>query len=97
MFLRIHRSAENREVVGICDRELLGRIITEGVLSLNINEAFFGNQSAPDEEIIRVMKTADNITIYGNYCVGLAIREGIIDEENCLRIGGVLVATIIRL
>jgi uncharacterized protein len=96
MFLRIHRSAENREVVGVCDRELVGKTFTEGALSITVTEAFFGDKVASEDEIINVLKQADNATIYGDRSVNLAIREGILEEENCRRIGGVLIANLIR-
>lgn len=41
MLLRIHRSAENHEVVGICDRELVGKTLNDGDLSITITSSFF--------------------------------------------------------
>jgi len=97
MFLRIHRSDNNHEVVGICDRELIGKTITDGDLSISITEPFFGDHIVSEEEVISVLKKTENATLYGDRCVNLAINEGIIDKENCRRVGGVLIAVIIRL
>lgn len=97
MFLRIHRSMDNKEVVGICDRELIGQTLTEGDVSIQITESFFGNRPASEEEIIRVLNTSDNISIFGKRCVGLAIDKGLVEEESCRIIAGVPCATIIRL
>lgn len=97
MLLRIHRSAENHEVVGICDRELIGRTLREGAVSISINADFFGDTSATEEDIIRVLDTGDNITMFGERCISLAIRHGTINEESCKFVEGIPYATIIRL
>lgn len=97
MFLRIHRSADNKEVVGICDRELIGRTLTEGELSILITEAFFGNEPVTEEEVIRVLKVSDNITMYGERCTDLAISQGLIDQDSCRLVAGVPYITILRI
>lgn len=97
MFLRIHRSMDNKEVVGICDRELIGQTLTEGDVSVQITESFFGNRPASEEEIIRVLNTSDNISIFGKRCIDLAIDKGFLEEESCRIIAGVPCATIIRI
>ena len=97
MLLRIHRSADNKEVVGICDRELIGKTLNEGSLSISITHAFFGDQPATEEEIIRVLECSDNITIFGERAVSLAIHHGSIEKEACKNVAGVPYAMIIRL
>ena len=69
MLLRIHRSAENREVIGLCDRELIGKTFTEGEISISVSEAFFGNQQVTEEEVVRILMDADNVTIFGERCL----------------------------
>lgn len=97
MFLRIHRPMDNKEVVGICDRELIGQTLTEGDVSVQITESFFGNQPASEEEIIRVLNTSDNISIFGKRCIELAIDKGLLERESCRIVAGVPYATIIRI
>ncbi|HOW04871.1 DUF424 domain-containing protein [Methanospirillum hungatei] len=97
MLLRIHRSADDKEVIGLCDRELIGRTFSEGEISISINEAFFGNQPASEEEVIRVLMTGDNITIFGKRCVDLAVSHGILEPDSCRLISGIPYTTIIRI
>lgn len=97
MLLRIHRSAENREVVGICDRELVGKTLNEGPVSISITSAFFGDTPASEEEIRRALDTSDNITMFGERCITLAIEHGAIDRESCKFVEGIPYATIIRI
>ncbi len=97
MLLRIHRSADNKEIIGLCDRELIGKTYSEGEISVAINEAFFGNQPASEEEVIRVLMTGDNITIFGKRCVDLAVSHGILEPDSCRLIDGIPYTTIIRI
>jgi len=97
MLLKIHRASECREVVGICDRELVERTFKEGEITLFISESFFGNQPVSEDEVIRVLSTSDNITIFGKRCVDLAIRQGVVEPESCLMVEGIPYVTVVQL
>mgnify|MGYP000892969111 CR=1 FL=1 len=97
MLLRIHRSADNKEVIGLCDRELIGKVLSEGEISISISETFFGNEIASEDEVIRVLMTADNITIFGERCVNLAVSHGIVEPGSWRLIDGIPYTTIIRI
>lgn len=89
MLLRIHRSADNQEVVGICDKDLIGTTLTEGNLNIVISPAFFGSHEASEEEVLSALKDCNNINIFGERCISLAIKHGYIDRESCRVISGV--------
>jgi len=89
MYIRIHRSAGCQEVVGICDQELLGTTLTEGDLNVVISPSFFGNHLASEDEILAVLRDCENINMFGERCIDLAIRHGFIDKESCRMIAGV--------
>ena len=89
MLLRIHRSADNQTVVGICDRELIGTTLTEGDLNIVINHHFFGTHEATEEEVLAALNDCNNINMFGKRCVALAIEHGYLDTESCRVIGGV--------
>lgn len=89
MYIRIHRSAGCQEVVGICDRELLGKTLTEGDLNILINPAFFGTHEGTEEEVLTALRDCENINLFGERCIGLAIKHGYLDRESCRMIAGV--------
>lgn len=97
MLLRIHRSADNKEVIGLCDRELIGQTFSEGEISISVNEAFFGNQQASEEEVVRILMDANNVTIFGKRCIELAVFHGILEPDSCCLIDGIPYTTIIRI
>jgi hypothetical protein len=76
-------------VVGICDKELINKTLTEGDLNILISPAFFGNHEASEEEIVSALKDCQNINIFGERCINLAIQHGFLEKESCRMIAGV--------
>jgi len=89
MLLRIHRSADNKTVVGICDQELLGTTLTEGDLNIEISPYFFGTHEATKEEVLAALNDCNNINIFGERCIALAIEHGYLDQDSYRKVGGV--------
>ena len=89
MLLRIHRSADNQTVVGICDRELIGTTLTEGDLNIEINPHFFGTTEATEDEVLAALNDCDNINMFGERCIALAIKHGYLEQDSCRYIGGI--------
>lgn len=82
MFLNIIKSY--RDVVAICDKELLGKTFEEGKFQLDVKENFYKGDVMPEEEIIEIMKSmsAEDATfnIVGKKSVNAAIKAGIISK-----------------
>jgi hypothetical protein len=89
MFLRFHRSGENSEVVGICDKELIGTTLVEGDLSVYIDPRFFGDTQVTEQEVLSALKTSNNINMFGERCISIAIENRFVDREFCRIIAGV--------
>ena len=83
MFVNVIRSY--RDVVAVCDKELLGKKFEEGKLQLDVKESFFkGKESSKEEasEIMRDMKLEDStFNIIGKKSVQTALETGIITKE----------------
>lgn len=83
MIVKIHNSYRN--VVCICDTELLGKKFEEGDRILDIRESFYkGDEISPDkvEEIIIDMAKEDaTFNIVGKESTELAIKTGIISKD----------------
>jgi uncharacterized protein len=97
MFFKIHRSY--RDVVAICDSEIVGRLFEEGMFQLDVKEGFYKGQEANEEEIIRVIKKmlAEDATfnIVGEKSIALAVDLGIVAEDTIRRIDDVPFAMIL--
>ncbi len=85
ILVKIH----SNEVVSLCDKDILGQIFEEGDLQLDITERFYKGVEMAEEEMLKVMKDADNLNIVGEKSIALAVRTGMIDERNVMRVKGV--------
>jgi hypothetical protein len=84
MLVRIIKSY--RDVVAICDSDLLGKKFEEDNFQLDIKESFFGGEELSEPEAIELMKDMAKedatFNIVGNNSIKAAIKAGIISKEN---------------
>ncbi len=97
MFLKIHRAPQTRDIVAVCDCELINTIINDGDVKVHITEAFYGTRRASDDEVREALKTAENANIMGERAAAIAIELGLVSRAGCIMIGSVPHAQIFRL
>jgi hypothetical protein len=82
-----------RDVVAICDKNLLGKKFEEGKFQLDIKESFYKGEEASEEEAIKIIKDMskeDSIfNIVGEEAVNAALRAEIISKEGIKKIRGI--------
>jgi hypothetical protein len=97
MFVNVIKSY--RDVVAVCDGELLGKKFEEGKFQLDIKESFFkGRESSKQEisEIMRDMKLEDStFNIVGEESIQTALETGIITKEGIGRIANIPFALVL--
>jgi len=97
MLVKIHKSY--REVVAVCDSELLGKRFEEGILQLEIRENFFKGEEKAEKEVIEIMKDATmedaTFNIAGKNSVECALNAGIISREGIKTIQNVPFALVL--
>lgn len=97
MFVRIIKSY--RDVVAICDSDILGEKFEEGQFQIDVKEGFYkGEERDEDEtkEIILKMAMEDaTFNIVGEKSVNLAISTGIITREGIKTIQGIPFAMVL--
>ncbi len=83
MLAKIHKSY--REVIGICDKELIGKKFEEGKFQLDVKESFFKDKKLTPEqaENLLINMSAEDATfnIIGKKSTDLALKVGIITKE----------------
>ncbi len=91
MLVKIHKSY--RDVVAICDSDLIGKKFEEDKFQLDLTTQFFRGDEKTEEEtlnIIRDMATEDaTFNIIGEKSVALAIKSEIITENAVKKIQGI--------
>ena len=97
MLVKIHKSY--RQVVAICDSELLGKKFEEGKFQLDLTGEFFNGEELSQEkvsEIVRDMAREDaTFNIVGENSVNLCKEMGVIAESGIMKIQGVPYALIL--
>lgn len=90
MILRIIKTY--RDIVAICDSELLGKKFEQGKLQLEIG-TFFNGEEKKEAEILEIIKDAAKedatFNIVGKQSINCALKAGIIDKEGIITIQGI--------
>ncbi len=89
MYIKIHKAGPDREVVALCDKELIGKKLSEGNIEINVSEKFYKGEELPENEIEEILRNAKNVNILGKKSIAFAIKLGIISQENIIVIQGV--------
>ena len=97
MLVKIHKTY--RDVVAICDSDLIGKRFEEGRFQLDIKESFFKGEKTSKEKVIKIMqymsREDSTFNIVGEKSVNTALEAGIITKEGIKRIQGVPFALVL--
>lgn len=80
--IRIRRENNTQTILALCDQELLDKTIGE----LKITKRFYGDTVKSEEEIMKQVKQAKIINAIGRESVSLLIKNGVIKEEEVIRV-----------
>jgi len=97
MLIKIHKSY--RDVVAVCDSELIGKYFAEREFQLDVKESFYNGEEVSEEELkelIQNMSKEDaTFNIVGEKAVSCALEAGIISEDGINKIQGVPFALVL--
>ena len=97
MFLKIIKSY--RDIVAICDTELLGKVFEEEKFQLNVKESFFKGEEVDQKKAIEILKDMvmedATFNIIGEESVKTAIKAGIITKGSIGKIANIPFALIL--
>jgi len=91
MLIKLHKSY--RDVVSICDSELLGKKFEQGNLQLDLTGEFFKGEEKNEQETLEIMKDAStedaSFNLVGKKATELALKVGIISKQGIKKVQGV--------
>lgn len=97
MLVKIIKS--HRDIVIICDSNLIGKKLEEGEFQLDIKENFFNGEEKTKQETIEIIKDMAledaTFNIVGKESTETALEAGIISKEGIKTIQGVPVALVL--
>lgn len=97
MFVNVIKSY--RDIVAVCDKELIGKKFEEGEFQLDIKENFFKGREFSKEEVSELMKDMkmedSTFNIVGEKSIQTAVESGIIAKECIGNIAGIPFALVL--
>lgn len=88
-----------RDVVAICDSELLGKRFEEGIFQLDIKESFYKGDKKTEQEVIQIilgMKSEDaTFNIIGERSTNAAVKAELILKDSIKTIQGIPFALVL--
>tara|TARA_Y100000310_G_scaffold319710_1_gene375315 strand:+ start:3854 stop:4147 length:294 start_codon:yes stop_codon:yes gene_type:complete len=85
IYVKLHEEG----VVAMADAEVIGKEFEEGDLYLQVSERFYKGEEKNKEEVVKLMKEANNLNIVGKEVVGIALEGGFIKKDDVKVIQGV--------
>ena len=83
-------------LVAACDEPLLGRMLKEGELRLDVSNEFYGGDSGGEDMLLSRLKAATMANLVGEEACRVAAEHGYIDTERLITIEGVPHAQMVR-
>ncbi len=97
LLIKIHRAYRN--IVALCDENLLNQTFKEKNMKLHVNERFFKGNEVSEEDAIRILKTENDkdatFNIVGEKSVKAALKAEIITKESIIKIQKIPIALVL--
>ena len=97
MLLNIIKSY--RDIVVICDSELIGKYFEENEFQLNIKENFYNGEKKSEEELLKIIqemsKEDATFNVVGKKSISTALKAEIISESSVKKIQGIPFALVL--
>lgn len=97
MFINIIKAY--RDVVAVCDSELLGKKFEEGRFQLDVKENFYKGKETSEAEVSEIMERFSEkdatFNIVGEKAIMLGLKAGIIAKEEVSEIKGIPFALVL--
>jgi len=76
------------KIVAVCDAELIGKVLREGELVLNLDKyaSFYKGEEADESIVERELLTATSMNLVGDKATGIAKRMKLVKESDIMRI-----------
>jgi hypothetical protein len=88
-----------RDIVAICDKELLGKKFEDEKFQLEVKESFYKGKEVNEKELVDIMRdwSMEDATfnIVGKKAVNIALKVGLINQEGIREIQGVPFALVL--
>ncbi len=96
MIAKKHESDYNT-ILAVCDKEHIGKTFEEGNICFTASQRFYGGETVSENELVEMIKEANSVNLFGNKCVEIAEKNGLVSEKQIIKISGVKHAQIYKI
>jgi len=93
---KLHK-ADKRKIVTLCDKDLIGKVIEDEELQLDVSEKFYNGSVLEEGEMIKEIESASSLNIVGEESIKFALKHKLINQDNLIKIKSVPHAIVISL
>ena len=86
MIVKVHKTQDGRKLIAVCDSDLIGKKFEGGKMQLDLSSSFYKGEEVSEEDIMRLVKDSYIINVVGEKSIDLAIKLGIVNEGNVIKI-----------
>lgn len=91
MFLKVIEAYRN--IVALCDEDLVGKKFEENKFQLDVKESFFKDDEISEDKAVEILKDMQRedatFNIVGEKSISTAIKAGIISQKDIKKIQGI--------
>ena len=82
---------EHGDVIAMCDEELIGKIIKEGKIELDLNKysSFYKGELLEEEDVEALIGDIYSANIVGERSTKIIIKKGLANENDVRKVNGV--------
>jgi len=89
MMLVKHHAKDGKDIVAVCDKELIDQKFEENGKQLDLTSDFYKGEERDEMEIGDIIRNADIVNLVGKRAIELGLAEEVIGKENIVTIGGI--------
>lgn len=97
IYIKIHYEGGNPVVLAACDEDLIGKVMKEGDIILDVSVDFFKGFKVQVDELPQYLESVMSAILIGENVVSKAIKSGYVHPETVLRVNNVPYAHFIKI
>lgn len=86
MIVKVHKIADGRKIIAVCDKGLIGKRFEEGKLQLDLSSSFYDGKEKSGEELIELLKDSYIVNVVGGESLSFLLKRGFVDKKNIIKI-----------
>jgi hypothetical protein len=94
MLIKVHKS-ENKVMISIADKDLIGKEFEEGEKYLQIPKGFYEGEELEEKETLDLLKDANSLNVVGEKSVNFCIKNKLIEKGHILEVKTIPFAIVI--